>query len=251
MLELTILLIIISILLLVIYFRTNNTNSIFKENFDNFYLKSCPSGYKSYYDSDGNTNCCFGQIVANRCMSDNQCTLNGKGTNELPNCVNLLQTLFENKSNEYCTSSLPNYFEDRDKNIKGCTSGQLNEIMTGPKNSNQPKCFIYSSSQENNISVDSCLNQKKLDSVECFGNNCTKQLTQANKSLPPLVAVAFTDSLGMHRVSYTRESMENFLNISNPNWRNQGIDLSKNINIAEVAKAFYIDKTIDQSEIQF
>jgi hypothetical protein len=45
--------------------------------------------------------------------------------------------------------------------------------------------------------------------------------------------------------------MENFLDVSNPNWRNQGIDLSKNINVADVAKGFYVDKTIEQSQIQF
>jgi hypothetical protein len=29
------------------------------------------------------------------------------------------------------------------------------------------------------------------------------------------------------------------------------MDLSKNINIVEVAKAYYIDRTMDQSNIQF
>jgi hypothetical protein len=45
--------------------------------------------------------------------------------------------------------------------------------------------------------------------------------------------------------------MEAFLDVSNPNWRNQGMDLSKNINVAEVAKAYYVDRTMDQSAIQF
>ena len=55
----------------------------------------------------------------------------------------------------------------------------------------------------------------------------------------------------MHRVAYTQESLEVFLDATNPNWRSQGTDLSKNINVAEVAKAYYVDRTIDKNEIQF
>jgi hypothetical protein len=251
MLELTVLIISITIILLILYFKDNIEFNYIQEDFENFYLSSCPSGYKSFYDNDGNTVCCDGGIVANRCLSDNQCTLNGKGTPELPNCTELLKKLYNKRSNEYCMSSLPNYYEDRSKNIKGCTYGSLNPTMTGPKKFDQPKCIIYNSFEQNTISKDSCANQKLLDSAECFGNNCTKELVQPIPSVAPLVAIGFTDSSGMHRVAYTKESMENFLNATNPNWKNQGIDLSKNINVANVAKAFYVDKTIDQASIQF
>ena len=122
--------------------------------------------------------------------------------------------------------------------------------MTGPRNSNQSKCIIYSSVDTNNLSINSCSNQRLLDSFPCFGNNCTKELIKPNANAPPLVAIGFTDTSGMHRVAYSQKSMENYLNVSNPNWRNQGINLSRNVNIAEVAKAFYIDKTINQSELQ-
>jgi hypothetical protein len=123
--------------------------------------------------------------------------------------------------------------------------------MTGPQKYDQPQCFIYPEFEKNMNFKNSCANQKLLDTAQCFGNNCTKELVQPISTAPPLVAIGFTDSTGMHRVAYTKQSMENFLDVSNPNWRNQGIDLSKNINSAEVAKAFYVDKTIEQSQIQF
>jgi hypothetical protein len=66
-----------------------------------------------------------------------------------------------------------------------------------------------------------------------------------------LIAVGFTDSMGMHRTAYPKESIVNFLDVVNPSWKEQGMDLNKNINVAEVAKAFYVDKTMDQSKIQF
>lgn len=251
MLELTVLLISITLILIFLYYKDNIKTEIIQEDFENYYLSSCPSGYKSFYNSDGNTVCCDGEMVANKCLSDNQCTLNGKGTPEMPNCTELLKRLYLKKSKEYCMPSLPNYFEDKSKKIKGCTSGSLNDIMTAPRKYDQPKCIIYSSFEDNTNSKDSCVNQKLLDLAQCFGNNCTKELVKPIKTAPPLVAIGFTDSSGMHRVAYTKQSLENFLNVSNPNWKNQGTNLSTNINVAEVAKAFYVDKTMDQSQIQF
>jgi hypothetical protein len=250
MLELAVLLISITIILLVIYHKNNTNNNISYEGFDNFYLSSCPSGYKSFYNNDGNIVCCDGEIVANKCLSDNQCTLNGSGTPQLPNCTTLIQKMYSVKSKEYCSSSLPNYFEDISKNIKGCMSGSLNSTMTGPKDAKQPTCYIYPSVEQNINAKDSCSNQKQLDLAPCFGNNCTKEIVQPNVKAPPLVAIGFTDTSGMHRMAYTKQSMENFLNVINKNWQNQGMDLSKNLNIAEVAKAFYVDKTLSQSDVQ-
>ena len=45
-------------------------------------------------------------------------------------------------------------------------------------------------------------------------------------------------------------SIINYLNVVNPEWKNQGLDLSKNINVAEVAKAYYVDRTISENDIQ-
>ena len=250
MLELTVLLISILIVLLILYFKDNINTPKIQEGFTNFYLSACPSGYKSFYNTDGDIVCCDGEIVANRCIADNQCTLNGKGTPDMPNCTELIQKMYLAKSKEYCSSSMPNYFEDRGNNIKGCMSGPLNDTMTGPQKNTQPQCKIYSD-ENNTLAVDSCANQKLLDAAQCFGNNCTKELQKPISDAPPLVAIGFTDNSGMHHVAYTQESMENYLNVGNPNWRNQGIDLTKNINVAEVAKAYYIDRTLDQSQVQF
>jgi hypothetical protein len=195
MLELTVLLISITVLLLFIYFKNNIiTQNEIKEPFDNFYLSACPSGYKSLYSNNGDNLCCDGEIIANKCLSDNQCTLNGNGTADMPNCTELIKRIYAEKSKEYCTSSLPNYFEDKSKKIKGCMVGRLNDTMTGPQNPSQAKCVIYDTFEKNNMSIDSCANQKMLDSAVCFGNNCSKRLTMLSSSAPPLVAIQFTDN---------------------------------------------------------
>jgi len=251
MLELTVLLISITVLLLFVYFKNNKiVQNEFTEPFENFYLNACPSGYKSLYNNNGDIICCDGEIIANKCLSDNQCTLNGNGTADMPNCTELIKRIYSEKAKEYCMPSLPNYFEDKAKKIKGCMTGQLNDTMTGPQHSSQAKCIIYDTFEKDTNSIDSCSNQKRLDLAKCFGNNCSKRLVQIKTSAPPLVAIQFTDNKGIPRIAYTRASYENFLNVTNPNWRNQGLDLSKNIIIAEVAKAFYIDKTLQQKDIQ-
>jgi hypothetical protein len=51
-------------------------------------------------------------------------------------------------------------------------------------------------------------------------------------------------------MAYTRESMTRFLDATKPNWREKGMDLDKNVNVAEVAKRFYVERTLGQDDIE-
>jgi hypothetical protein len=248
-LELSILVISIAMICLALYLR--NHDSTTAEPFqveDEFYLHSCPSGYTSYHLTNGNTACCKGEIVANECMSDDVCLLNGKGTHDMEKCTTVITNEYKQKAIDQCPSSMSTYFEDMTK--KGCTNGPLNTTLTGPQHKNQQICTIYNTMDLNLNSLDSCSNQKELDEFPCFGNNCTKSLVQAVPNAPVQIAVGFVDSTGMHRVAYTRASMQRFLDATKPTWRSQGMDLSKNVNVAEVAKEYYVDHTIQQEDVQ-
>ena len=187
--------------------------------------------------------------MANQCMGTHPCTLSGSGTPDLPNCASVIQKAYQEKGSE-CPASMPSYFEDKTSKKKGCTNGSLNATLTGPKDLKQPTCMMYPTMDQNINAKDSCSNQKEMDEFPCFGTGCTKELVSVAPHQPIKIAIGFTDSSGMHRVAYTRASMERFLNVSNPKWKDQGIDLSKNINVAEVAKAFYVDKTMKQEDVQ-
>lgn len=251
MLELTVLLVSIGVILFILYYKNRVPNTPQVESFDNYYLTACPSGYKSFYNTDGDVICCDGDVMANKCLGDRQCTLNGAGTPSMPNCVVAIMEEYAQKAKTQCPQSMPTYFENRDQKLKGCTNGSVNSTLTGPKKSTQASCTIFAGAEQNINSKNSCYNQKLLDSTPCFGNNCTKELIQPVANGPILIGIGFTDTMGVHHVAYTRQSMENFLNATNPNWRNQGLDLTRNISVAEVAKAFYVDKTMDQSQVQF
>ena len=237
---------------IIYYYNTQEEKAIVtKEAFETMYsLQSCPFGYKAFYDPNGDMLCCDGELTGNECMSDNQCALSGSSNARVPNCVDFLLKDYAAKAKSQCPASLPSYYENKAEKMKGCTTGNLNTTMTGPRNNTQPICKIYGTLDENIDSVDSCYNKKHLDEYPCFGNNCTKAIIRPNPNGPILMTVSFTDSSGMHHVSYTRQTVETYFDKVNPNWRQQGFDTSKNINVAEVAKAFYVDRTMSQADVQ-
>jgi hypothetical protein len=145
---------------------------------------------------------------------------------------------------------MPSYYEDTANKVKGCTNGQLNATLNGPQSATQAKCKIYGTPDDNRDALDSCLNLLDMEQLPCFGTSCTKELIQPKPNAPVLIAVKFTDPAGRFHVSYTRDSYERYLNATQPNWKDKGTDLSKNIQVMEVAKAFYVDRTMESSEVQ-
>jgi hypothetical protein len=255
--ELIILLLIIITSFVILYLlskRNNDENGInmegnhVKETFTGT-LHFCPHGFTSFVDSSGDTICCDGAILAGKCTGNRQCVLNSQGTSTIPSCVNYLQEQYNEKGDSICPESMK-YFEDKVNNVSGCTSGELNDNMTGPKDPNQPICKVYNDMNKNITSKDSCYNAKKAASSPCFGKQCTKRLIQTDPSAPVLVGIEFMDSMGIIRIAYTRDSLVVYLDAMDPGWREKGMDIDRNINVAEVAKAVFIDKTMSTSDVQ-
>lgn len=254
MLELYILVICISVLLFVIYYY--DMYHVTEEGFEgpNYYLSACPSGFKMNYDDDGNTICYIdeGLNVPPQLLkyqrNGKQCILNGKGTSSVPNCVDYILKYYQKQAIEFCSMSLPSYFENNAEKKKGCTRGELNQTLTGPRYPTQPKCVIYPTDTDNQYSMDSCLNQKELEEYPCFGDNCTKQLVQYGAKSPLLLVVNFSDSQGMPHTAYSKKSLVRYLNAAWPQWT-QRINIDRVIWNADVAKKFFVDKTISKDDI--
>ena len=246
MLELSFLFVCIIALLVLIHMWKKDQGS---ESFSDYYLRSCPSGYNTFYHSDGSMQCCNGEVIANRCIGDLQCTL-GKGAPDMPNCVDAILEEYKVKGKEFCPASMPSYFEDRSAGKKGCIKGRWNQTLSGPATNTQAQCVLYNTPPENQNNINSCFNQKHLEEYPCFGDNCKKSFIHFYPDSPPLLAINFTDTAGMPHTAYSRDSVIRFLDARDPEWRNRGFNVSTRIIIAEVAKAFYIDKTMSQSDVQ-
>lgn len=245
MLELYVLICIIIALLAMIHYHST-------EHFDNpsssSYLTSCPSGYNSFYDTEGSTMCCSGEIVANMCSNNIQCTLTGSGA--IPNCVQFITEDYNAKAKNVCPTSMPNYYENNGKKVKGCTSGKLNQTMDGLATVSQPSCKIYATPDRDAQALDSCFNQKEMDAFPCFGQNCKKTMAQNAENTPVQITVSCSDDKGIPRSGITRSSMKRFLDATMPNWKEK-MNLDTNSAIAEVVKAVYIDKTMQAKDITY
>jgi hypothetical protein len=214
-------------------------------------LSACPSDMKTFYLPDGRTACCNGPIVGSRCTGTVQCTMTGDGGKGLPNCAILLKEEYKTKSESKCPSSLPTYFEDKASKKMGCTTGPLNGEMTKPVTTTQATCWIYPTLDENLTKKDSCELQRQMEETSCFGTQCVKSITpSADSSVPALVTIQFVDKSGMYRTAYTRKSLEYYLNHTRPKWRDEGLDLDKNVMVAEVAKSYFVDRTLSADAIQ-
>ncbi len=210
------------------------------------YLSACPGQMTTFYLPDGRPACCDGALTDGQCRYQSKCVMTGPGTPDVPNCTDIQNKNYQRKGNRLCPPSMGTYFEDPSTKKKGCTDGILDTNYHRPAQPTQPTCWIYPTMEENLDKSDSCAIQKDLEEAQCFGRGCKKMISPSN---PPLVTIQFQDDMGMYRTAYTRKSALHFLNKTQPNWRGS-IDLDKNSNVAEVAKAFYVDKTLSSNQIQ-
>ncbi len=211
------------------------------------YLLACPGVMIPFYRKDGTPACCSGPLTEGQCRFSRQCVMTGNGTADVPNCKTIVDTDFQTNSNEMCPPSMTTYFENVAENKKGCTAGSLRPDNTGPATTSQPMCKIYPTMDDNLSNADSCALNRELETTPCFGTNCTKFISPSS---PPLISIQFQDEKGMNRTVHTRRSVTYYLEKTQPAWRESGLDLNKNINIAEVAKAYFVDKTLTVTDIQ-
>jgi hypothetical protein len=245
--------VLLALIVLVLYLGTNGMGKEKGEGFQNAnaaipYLSACPQRMTTFYLPDGRPACCDGSLTDGRCRLHDQCVMTGTGTPDMPNCLDILNREYKQKSNSHCPSSMTTYFEDPSTKKKGCTSGGLDADHFRPALPTQPTCYIYPTLEENLDQSDSCAVQKALEETPCFGANCKKLLSP---TVPPLITIQFQDDTGMVRTSYTRTSVLYYLDKTRPGWREKGvIDVDKNIQTAEVAKAYFVDKTFQAKDLQ-
>jgi hypothetical protein len=219
-------------------------------------ISFCPQKWNVYYDANGDTMCCDGEVHGNTCAGTPKCVLSGSsGKKGLPLCSSIHKKNMEENSTKICPTSMQNYFENKQKPhiIGGCTSANVNADSSAPVpgTSDDKICHVYDSNELNMFHENSCENYKMMESVECFGKDCVKKIQSSqNLNEPALITVSFSDDNGNRHTGYTRESYRRYLDFKNPQWKAQSaFDINKNIKISEVQKAVYIDKTLSASQV--
>lgn len=207
----------------------------------------CPMGYNPFHDKNGNQVCCDGKVSGNKCIGTPRC---GQTTRAgLPTCGQLLKDYYATKGKDICPPSLPNYYESPNGTLAGCTEGSLNTQMTAPNLPSQKTCKVYPSAADNEAKVDSCLNQRRLETTPCFGVDCQKSLSVQNAAGMALVQVEFTGTDKHRHTCYTTDSYTDFLNKTQPGWQSKGLfDPKKSLKLCAIAKQVYVDRTMDEKD---
>ena len=148
-----------------------------KEGFTtNIQMTSCPPNSIGYVTNAGDTHCCDGDIVNNKCNGKNICSLSPKPPDGIMNCSEWMNQEWTRRSSAYCPNSMPNYFGSirRGKGVEGCSESPCILDGSAPQTSTLPSCKIYPTEDQDRRNIDSCYNAKNLAALAPPGTKATQ-----------------------------------------------------------------------------
>jgi len=208
-------------------------------------ISMCPLSSKSYIDKTGDTLCCDGNVNGMECEGKTICTMSSLNSKDNEACSTYLANYYARKGKEMCPSQLPSYYENKD--ISFCTNGALSPTMDAPMFQTQRKCKVAGGYTD----PISCEIELELEKFVCPSANCQKSAlpTWGN---PVLLTANFKDLMGMPHSCYEDKSVFRYLAaIAGPDWkaRYSWLNPDRNILFCNVAKKYFIDKTLQKNQI--
>ncbi len=207
-------------------------------------LTFCPADTKYFIDKAGDSLCCAGEVVGNRCIGEVECTFSAP-KNGIRTCGEIRAQLNKELQSNLCPPSMPNYYESP-SGQRGCTASGLNQAGTAPVNENMPKCLIHEDRDKNDTDPASCANQRALEMMECIATDCKKAVISLAAATPAILSQTFvvpSDEIPRPRMCMDRASYSHYLDKNNPGWRSDPkYELNKNVGICDIAKKVYIEK---------
>ena len=247
-----------AILIIFIYFdsKDGKYNNI-KEGFAASKMSVCPDLLANetygYHDGKvGTTLCCATALEKGKCTGKSVCTL-GNGTDKIKGCADVTKDLYINFSQHLCPSKLPNLYFNRSTLSLGCTDGAVDANFKAPVSKTSKICKYYLKKgvkdlngdaldmEANASKPDACGPMVELDRMtkDCMGSDCQPFSRYNPTSKTNLIGIDFTDSAGDRHTCYSTDSYRNFMNNTKATAPLQG-----NINICDIAKKVYVDKTV-------
>jgi len=222
--------------------RSSSSNEIIQN------ISMCPGISKSYVGKNGDSLCCEGNPAGTDCEGKIICTLSSTNSKEHQSCAAYLVDLYRKKGIEFCPRSMPNYFLDpRGKAF--CTTSQINNQLNGPQDASALKCNIG----ENGMSdPQSCEVRLALDKMPCPSPGCQKDAFLPYRGKSVILYANFRDSGQIQHFCYDTNSLISFWrSIFGEEWKSRisHINPDRNIMFCDVAKRYFVDKTIQKKDI--
>lgn len=211
-------------------------------------ISMCPGISKSYVGKNGDNLCCEGNPAGTECEGKVICTLSSTSSKENPSCAAYLINLYKKKGLEFCPKTIPNYFiNPRGKAF--CTASQLNNQLNGPQQTTAIKCSIGGKGMTDS---ESCEVRLAIDKMSCPSAGCQKGAFAPQQGKPVVLYANFNDSAQIQHMCYDTNSVISFWrSIFGEEWKSKTshINPDRNIMFCDVAKRYFIDKTIQKKDI--
>ena len=171
----------VAISALILGFYIKQDTFLTKEGFFNSPIRitTCPLGTITYINSNGDTNCCDGDISGKRCNGTIACSLSPNPPGDLLSCPDWIRKEWRARSAKFCSKSMPYYFGSMDRlhdSLEGCSASPNIPDGSKPRDALLPRCKIYSKSKDDYGKADSCFNIKALDEMESPTPSATKNI---------------------------------------------------------------------------
>jgi hypothetical protein len=219
-----------------------------------FRVSTCPGGTTSYILSNGDTNCCSGDVVGNRCNGRDVCSLSPDPYDKnLDSCSGLLAKEWGKRSARFCPKSMSNYFGKMNRDAgsaEGCSASFPTSDGSQPSDPGQPKCKIYSNYNDEVSKQDSCANIKEMENLVCPMSNASKSFLTINgppgKPFPLILKCGYLPpngkSNGLPVDCMDDASVRRFLSVV-PQPISEEY-LMNSVRFCRSSKAYYIDGTL-------
>ena len=211
-------------------------------------ISMCPGISKSFVGKNGDNLCCEGNAAGTECEGKVICTLSSTNSKTNPSCAAYLSELYRKKGVEFCPKNIPNYFIDA-KGRAFCTASRINNQLNAPQQPTALKCSIGGKGMGDS---ESCEVQLALDKMPCPSPGCQKGALRSQPGKPVLLYANFNDAAGIQHICYdTASVIRRWRNIFGEEWKSKvsHINPDRNIMFCDVAKKYYIDKTIQKKDV--
>lgn len=210
-------------------------------------ITMCPGVTKSYVAKNGDNLCCDGNPAGTECEGVTVCTLSNINTaKKIPSCASYLRKYYNQKALQLCPKDLPQYYEDS-AGIGFCTNDRINKEMNAPHSTTASKCSVKATDSD----PTSCKVLRALDVMHCPSPGCIKQAVALARGAPLVLQANFIDASKVSHACYDKASYFRYWEaILGPDWKSK-VDINPDTNImfCDVAKAYYIDKTLTKKNV--